>query len=116
MVIDRVVITEWYSHVSENSSTSLKKSNTIKWKRPWSAKFNIFSLFKEFSHLTFWHFKASALSTGHAYRNMSDLLELLKILLYMQYWGNISSRFSRNSEADASEFLENLEEMFRSQW
>ena len=28
------------------------------------------------------------------------------------YRGNISSRFSRNSEVKASEFLENLEEMF----
>ena len=28
------------------------------------------------------------------------------------YRGNISSRFSRNSEAFASELLENLEEMF----
>ena len=31
---------------------------------------------------------------------------------YYQYWVKISSRFSCNSEADASELPENLEEMF----
>ena len=31
---------------------------------------------------------------------------------YYQYRGNISSLFSSNSEADASELLENIEEMF----
>ena len=28
----------------------------------------------------------------------------------MEYWGNISSRFSSNCRANASELLENLEE------
>ena len=37
---------------------------------------------------------------------------LLKTSLCMQYRGNISSIFSSNSEANASELLENLEEMF----
>ena len=32
--------------------------------------------------------------------------------IYYKYRGNISSRFSSNSEAFASELLENLEEMF----
>ena len=32
--------------------------------------------------------------------------------IHTQLRENISSKFSRNSEADASEFLENLEEMF----
>ena len=31
---------------------------------------------------------------------------------YKEWQENISSRFSRNSEADASEFLDNVEEMF----
>ena len=33
-------------------------------------------------------------------------------LLCLRYQGNISSRFSINSELTALEFLENLEEMF----
>ena len=33
---------------------------------------------------------------------------------YYKYRGNISSIFSRNSEANASEFLENLQDMFSS--
>ena len=38
-------------------------------------------------------------------------------ILYMQYRGNLSSRFSTNSEAVASELIENLEEMLpRSQF
>ena len=32
--------------------------------------------------------------------------------LNLQYRGNISARFSSNSEADASELLETLKEMF----
>ena len=32
--------------------------------------------------------------------------------LYYNYWGNIFSIFSSNSEANASELLENIEEMF----
>ena len=39
------------------------------------------------------------------------ILLMTKISLCMQYRGNISLRFSRNPEADASEILENLEEM-----
>ena len=35
---------------------------------------------------------------------------MLQTLLCMQYRGNISSRFSINSEASASELIENLEE------
>ena len=31
--------------------------------------------------------------------------------LYILFWGNISSKFSNNSEADASELLENRDEM-----
>ena len=34
----------------------------------------------------------------------------------MQYRGNIYSKFCRNSEANASELLENLEEMYPRYW
>ena len=37
------------------------------------------------------------------------MIEDLNIIVHL---GNISSKFSSNSEADASELLENLEEMF----
>ena len=40
-------------------------------------------------------------------------LNLLNISLYMQYRRYISSIFSTNSEAFASELVENLEEMYR---
>ena len=38
-----------------------------------------------------------------------DDLNMLNISLYMQYRGSISSRFSTNFEANASELVENLE-------
>ena len=37
---------------------------------------------------------------------------ILVLIYFHQYRENISSRFSRNSDANASEFLENLENMF----
>ena len=45
---------------------------------------------------------------------LQDSLEIMKRTLSREYWRNvsfllISSRFSRNSEAGASEFLENRE-------
>ena len=36
--------------------------------------------------------------------------------LYVQYWGNISLRFSSYSKAFTSELLENLKEMFPCYW
>ena len=44
--------------------------------------------------------------------SMVKYLDILNISLYRQYPGNISLRFSINSEAFFSELLENLEEMF----
>ena len=34
----------------------------------------------------------------------------------IKYWGNISSRFSSNSEADTSELLEDIDEMCHRYW
>ena len=42
---------------------------------------------------------------------VATVLGITRRCIYMHYRENISSRFSRNSEADASEFQENLEEM-----
>ena len=38
-------------------------------------------------------------------------MNILNMAQYKQYRGNMSSRFSINSEANASELIENLEEM-----
>ena len=43
---------------------------------------------------------------------MVEYLIMLITLMFIWYRGNISLRFSSNSEASTSELLENLEEMF----
>ena len=41
---------------------------------------------------------------------------MLHISLWMYYLGKISSRFSKNSEANASELLENIGDIFPGHW
>ena len=42
-------------------------------------------------------------------------LNMLNLLLFIQYRGNMPSIISSDSEVNASELLENIEEMFRHQ-
>ena len=52
-------------------------------------------------------------TSGNGYFDIETLLKnLFGNLCSLKTIGNISSRFSRNSEAFTSEFLENLEKMF----
>ena len=51
--------------------------------------------------------------SGNFYKHNTQVVVILfDIVLGMQYQGNIPSRLSSNSEANASELLENLEDMF----
>ena len=55
---------------------------------------------------------------GDRKRKKTDMwrFETAQYITMHVYRGNNSSRFSRNSEANASELLENLEEMFPRNW
>ena len=59
------------------------------------------------------HVIANPFATDNTLVFMIEHLKLLQTTLCMYYRGNSSSRFSSNSEADASELLENLENRLR---
>ena len=58
------------------------------------------------------HIGVASLSPRITYQCVVEDLNMLNISLCTQCRGNIYSRFSSNSEALASELIENLEEMF----
>ena len=62
--------------------------------------------------LTLWHFHdINPICKVNLFASSGTII-VKDFSLLMSYQGNISLRFSRNSEASASEFLENIKEMF----
>ena len=69
------------------------------------------------------YFKGKRYINMYNYYNISIALLFWEIqsvcswtVYYSHQQGNISSRFSKNSKADASEFIENLKKMFPRYW